>query len=152
PVKVTTVPGALAIQSAFDTDEWLGMQGDPVAFAPHLKLSPLPGVPVRPVLVQFARADRTMPNPATTNLIRAAGLQSSTWIYRHDLALAQAPDLPIDPHPFLVLFVSLNGSTVQLPGIDGLSISLDAQQQIATFVAADGTTIPDPNGLSRLVL
>ncbi len=152
PVKITTVPGALAIQSAFETDEWLGMQGDPIAFAPHLKPSPLPGVPVRPVLVQFARADRTMPNPATTNLIRAAGLQSSTWVYRHDLALAQAPDLPLDPHPFLVLFVSLNGSTVQLPGIDGLSISLDAQQQIATFVAADGATIPDPNGLSRLVL
>ena len=63
PVKVTTVPGAIAIQNAFEMLEWLGMQGDPIAFAPHLKPSPLAGVPARPVLIQFARGDQTVPNP-----------------------------------------------------------------------------------------
>jgi hypothetical protein len=104
------------------------------------------------VLFQFARADRTMPNPASTLLIRAAGLQSSTWIYRHDQARQKAPDLPLDPHPFLVLFVSLNGSTIQLPGAAGLAISLDAQTQAASFFNADGRSIADPNLLSRLLL
>jgi len=147
PVDVVTVPGALAIQSVFENLEWLGMQGDPMAFAPHLQLSPLAGLAARPVLVQFALGDMTVPNPANTGLIRAAGLQSSTWEYRHDLARAKAPDLPADPHPFLVLFVSLNGSTVQLPGADGLAISLDAQGQLAGFYQADGAAIPDPNFL-----
>lgn len=144
PVRVTTVPGALAIQNAFEFAEWLGMSGDPLSFASLLR--------PRPVLFQFARADRTMPNPASTNLIRAAGLQQATWIYRHDLARPKAPDLPLDPHPFLVLFVSLNGDAIQLPGLAGLAISVDAQQQIAGFLASDGVTIPDPNSVSRLLL
>ena len=93
-----------------------------------------------------------MPNPASTALIRAAGLQANTWLYRHDLARQQAPDLPLDPHPYMELFVSLGGSGVQLPTAAGLAISLDAQQQIASFMAADGTSIPDPNGLARFIL
>jgi hypothetical protein len=144
PVRVTTVPGALAIQNAFELAEWLGMSGDPVAFASRLN--------PRPVLFQFARADRTMPNPASTTLIRAGGWQSRTWVYRHDLARPLAPDLPLDPHPFLVLFVSLDGSSIQLPGLAGLAISLDAQQQVASFLSADGAAISDPNSLSALLL
>ena len=133
--------GAMAIQNVFENLEWLSMQGDPMAFAPHLSL---------PVLWQFARADRTMPNPATANLIKAAGGLSRTWEYRHDLARAKAPDLPLNPHPYLALFVSLNGSAIQLPGLDGLSITLDAQQQMAGFFTADGAAIPNPNLVSFL--
>jgi hypothetical protein len=151
PVHTVTVPGALPIQDLFETLDWLATSGDEIAFAPHLKISPLAGMPARPALIQFARADMTMPNPSTSDLILAAGMQSSTWEYRHDLARAQAPDLPLDPHPFLMLFISLGGSTIQLPGLDGLSISLDAQGQLASFLASDGTAIPDPNVLSKLV-
>ena len=43
--------------------------------------------------------------------MRAAGAESSTWMYRHDLARQKAPDLPLDPHPFLVLFVDLSGGS-----------------------------------------
>lgn len=149
PVHTVTVPGAIAIQNEFETLEWLGMNGDPMAFAPHLKLAPLNGS-ARPMLMQFALGDMTMPNPATSDWINAAGLLGSTWEYRHDLARAKTPDLPADPHPFLVLFVSLNGASIQLPGADGLSISLDAQDQIAGFLASDGASIPDPNVLSYL--
>ena len=151
PPHVTTVPGAIAIQNTLERLEWLDMPGDPMAFAPHLSLSPLPATTARPVLFQFARADRTMPNPATSNLVRAAGGAANTWMYRHDLARAEVPDLPLDPHPFLVLFVSLNGSTIQLPSLYGLSISLDAQGQMAGFYAADGASIPNPNSLSQLL-
>ncbi|HEV2445108.1 MAG TPA: hypothetical protein VGS58_04270, partial [Candidatus Sulfopaludibacter sp.] len=150
PVHAVTVPGALPIQDVFETLDWLAVSGDQIAFAPHLQVSPLAGTPPRPALVQFARADMTMPNPSSSQLIQAAGLQSSTWEYRHDLARAKAPDLPLDPHPYLVLFVSLNGSTIQLPSLDALSISLDAQGQVAGFLASDGAAIPDPNNLSKL--
>ncbi len=151
PVKTTTVAGATDIQNFFETVEWLGMSGDPVSFAPHLKRSPLAGLSARPILMQFARGDQTVPNPSNSLLIASAGLESSAWLYRHDLARAVAPDLPANPHPYLVLFVSLSGSTIALPGISGLAVSLDAQQQIAGFVAADGATIPDPNSLSTLL-
>lgn len=151
PAHVVSVPGAIAIQDEFERLEWLTMSGDPMAFAPHLQLAPLAGSSARPMLMQFAIEDMTMPNPATSDLIAAAGLMGSTWEYRHDLARAKTPDLPADPHPYLVLFVNLNGSTIQLPGTDGIAISLDAQGQMAGFFAADGASIPDPNNLSYLL-
>jgi hypothetical protein len=103
-------------------------------------------------MAQFARGDRTVPNPANSNLVRAAGLESVTWMYRHDLARQQVPDLPLNPHPFLLLFVDLDGETIQLPGVAGLAISIDAQQQVAGFLGSDGTEVPDPNTLVRLLL
>ncbi len=151
PVHTVTVSGAMAIQDVLENLEWLGIEGDEIAFAPHLQVSPLAGEVARPVLVQFARADMTVINPANSALIRAGNLMGSTWEYRHDIALGLAPDLPLNPHPFLVLFVSLGGSTIQLPGIDALSISLDAQGQIAGFLSADGGSIPNPNNLSALL-
>jgi hypothetical protein len=107
---------------------------------------------VRPILAQFARGDQTVPNIANSTLIRAAGLEGSAWMYRHDLARAKAKDLPADPHPFLLLFISLGGGTVQLPGPAGLAISIDAQSQIANFIASDGAIVSDPNQLVKLVL
>ncbi len=38
PVHAVTVPGALAIQDAFETLDWLAVPGDEIAFAPHLKI------------------------------------------------------------------------------------------------------------------
>jgi pimeloyl-ACP methyl ester carboxylesterase len=151
PVHNVTVPGALSIQDMFERVEWIGNSGDPIAFAPHLQLSPLAGTASRPVLMQFARGDMTVTDPANSMLIRAGGLQTSTWEYRHDLARPKSPDLPADPHPYLVLFVALNGNSVQLPGLAGLSVSLDAQGQIAGFLSSDGQIIPDPNQLSKLI-
>ena len=46
--------------------------------------------------------------------------------------------------------MSLGGSTIQLPGLDGLVISLDAQGQLAGFFQADGASIPNPNQLVLL--
>jgi hypothetical protein len=151
PVHTVTVNGAMAIQNVLDDLEWLGIEGDEIAFAPHLQVSPLAGMAARPVLVQFARADMTVINPSNSALIRAGNLMGSTWEYRHDIARGLAPDLPLNPHAFLVFFVSLGGSTIQLPGLDALSISLDAQGQIAGFLSADGASIPNPNSLSALL-
>jgi len=144
PVVVNNVTGAIPIQNALELYEWLDSPGDPVYYAPHLVASPLAGVPAKNILLQFARADQTMPNPATTRLIKAAQ-QPPTWEYRHDLALADGLPLPQDPHPFLALFIAISGTTVQLPSLQAIEIGLAAQQQVAGFFASDGLSAPDPN-------
>jgi pimeloyl-ACP methyl ester carboxylesterase len=144
PVLVNEVPGAIQIQNAFELYEWFESAGDPVYFAPHTTASPLPGVPFKRILFQLARTDLTMPNMATTRLIKAA-FHPTTWEYRHDIALADGLPLPQDPHPFLALFIGISGSTVEFPSLDGILIGLAAQQQVAGFFASDGLSAPDPN-------
>jgi hypothetical protein len=142
--QVNEVPGAIPIQNAFELYEWLESPGDPVYYAPHLTDSPLPGRSFKNVLFQFARMDTTMPNIATTRLIKAAN-HPTTWEYRHDLALADGLQLPQDPHPFLVMFIGISGNTVQFPSLEGIFIGLAAQLQVAGFFTSDGLTAPDPN-------
>jgi hypothetical protein len=144
PVKVNDVPGAIEIQNAFERFEWLDAPGDPVYYAPHLVASSLPGVQAKNILFQLARADQTMPNLATTRLIKAAN-HLTTWMYRHDLALADGLPVPQDPHPFLALFIGISGSTVDIPSPTAALIGLAAQQQVAGFFTSDGKTVPDPN-------
>jgi pimeloyl-ACP methyl ester carboxylesterase len=144
PVLVNEVPGAIQIQNAFELYEWLEAAGDPVYYAPHLADSMLPGVPFKRILFQFARLDLTMPNMATTRLIKAAN-HPTTWEYRHDLALADGLQLPQDPHPFLALFIGISGTTVEIPGLDAILIGLAAQKQVAGFFASDGQSAPYPN-------
>src|SRR5450631_618597 len=106
--------------------------------------SMLPGVPYKRIMFQFAREDTTMPNMATTRLIKAAN-HPITWEYRHDIALADGLPLPQDPHPFLVMFIGISGSSVQIPGLDAIFIGQAAQKQVAGFFASDGHSAPDPN-------
>ena len=139
PVKIVDVPGAVEIQEFLERMEWLQMSGDPIAYATHLRSSTLPGVPIKRVLFQFAKGDRTVPNPASTSLIRAANMREMTSFYRHDLARALAPELPRDPHAFIAPL----GSLAQI------AIALAAQRQIAEFFAGDGASVRDVNDLLR---
>jgi hypothetical protein len=145
------VPGALPIQAAFEEADWLGMLGDPLSYAPHLKTAPLPGVPAKPMLVQFGLGDLEVPNPTESAMVRAGGLQSATWLLRTDLAAAIDPGLlgltqpgvpyPIYPHRFLsnpTLFSPLSPNLAT-------AIGVAAQEQIADFFASDGAIIPNPN-------
>jgi hypothetical protein len=145
PVVVNNVPGAIPIQNAFELYEWYDSPGDPVYYAPHLVSSSLPGVEAKYILWQMARADQTMPNPATTRLITAANMRQETTLYRHDVALADGLDLPQDPHPFLALFIGISNGTVQIPSLQAIAIGLAAQQQVAAYFNAQGQTIPDAN-------
>ncbi len=139
PVRVNNVAGAIEIQSLFGLLEWLQMPGDPLAFAAHLRRSPLPGATPRPVLWQFARGDRSVPNPQTSALIRTAGMASSAWLYRHDLALALFPDLNANPHTYLIEIRS--GPTA--------AVSNATQSQMAGFFALEGLAVQNPNTLAR---
>lgn len=146
PVSVNTVSGTVDVQNFMELLEWLHNQGDPITFAPHLARTTLAGVPQKSVLFQMARTDRTMPNPASSDLIRAAGMTQSTLLYRHDEAQAQLGGvLPKDPHPYLALFLSLDSATISVPPPQALFIGLAAQSQVVGFLTSDGTAIPDPS-------
>jgi len=54
---------------------------DAVAYSPHLRKLPLRGVPAKPLIIQFARGDQTVPNPATTAMLRAGDLADRAMTY-----------------------------------------------------------------------
>jgi hypothetical protein len=127
PTVLDTVPGASAIQKTFDRQEWVQQAANPAGYAPLV---------TRPIIIQFARGDQTVPNPTTSAIIRAGALASRTILYRHDLAVQANPALGRNPHGFLTSI----GSLATAP------FALAAQAQIATFFASDGATTIDPDG------
>jgi hypothetical protein len=137
PVAVHSTPGAMEIQQLFDRMSWVSQASNPVAYAPYLRGSPLPGHPMKRVLVQFAKGDRSVTNPTTTALIRAGQLTDRTTLYRADLAQTSDPrGMPKNPHNFL------------LDGVDTAErpFALAAQRQIVIFLKTEGVQTVDPEG------
>jgi hypothetical protein len=133
------VPGAMQIQRLIDNYEWVSQSGDPVAYAPYLRKDPLPGVPAKSVLIQFAKGDPLPVNPSATAFLRAGGLADRATYYRYDLAFpGQDPNHRLStayPHTFEALITSTN-QTIK-------NVALAAQQQIADFLATDGHVTDD---------
>ncbi len=131
------VPGADAIQSYVDQQIWAQTQADPVAFASHIRAQPLLGVSPKAIIVQFAKGDKTVPNPTASALVRAGGLEDRTTYFRNDLAYAFVPGYTVkNPHTFL----SNIFNPAQAP------FAVGAQLQIAAFLASGGTVTIDPDG------
>jgi hypothetical protein len=86
PPVINTVPGASEIQEVIDNTEWVSQSGNPVAYAPHLRQSPLHGTDPPPVIIQFAKGDQTVPNPTASAIFRAGDLDDRSTFYRNDLA------------------------------------------------------------------
>lgn len=145
PVTDTT---AGAIQTVIDNTEWVTQAGNPVAYASHLRADPLSGVPAKSVILQYARGDQTVPNPTTSAIIRAGGLNDRTTLFRNDLAYASdtaVPKLvPKNPHTFLTRIPGLTTSTI------AAGVAVAAQDQIAQFFASGGTLVIDPDGAGPL--
>jgi dienelactone hydrolase/cytoskeletal protein CcmA (bactofilin family) len=150
---VNAVPGAMAIQAAFEAADWLGMLGDPLSYAPHLRTSPLTGVPAKSTLFQFGQGDLEVPNPTEFAVVSAAGAQSPAWFFLFDQAVADGhpellgvttPDvapLPILPHRILA-----NPTLFSVPGVPAeMSIALAEQRQVAAFFQSNGASNPNPN-------
>ena len=150
---INNLPGAetiIAVDNALEIADWLDISGDPLAFAFNLKNQVLPGIIGKSTLVQFAFGDLEVPNPTNSALIRAAGLQSSSWYFRFDLAAAEQPGLlaitlpdsnfPTLPHSYLS-----NPTIFDADKTAEKSISLAAQEQAALYFAVGGIFIPDPN-------
>jgi len=126
PLLVDTVPGASAIQALIDNTEWAQQAANPAAYAPFI---------TRPVIIQFARGDKTVPNPTTSAILRAGHLASRATVFRNDLAFAANSALSPNPHTFLTRITG-----------PGAPYALAAQHQIATFFASDGAITIDPDG------
>ena len=136
PPLVNTVPGAVPIQKFIDNTEWVSQAGNPVAYAPYIRKQPLPGNAPKPVIIQFAKGDMTVPNPTATALIRAGDLEDRATFFRNDLAFAANPAVPKNPHTFL--------TNIGVPA--GAAFAVGAQSQIAVFFATNGATTIDPDG------
>jgi len=126
PLLIDTQAGASAIQTLIDNTEWASQSGNPAAYAPFI---------TQPVIVQFARGDKTVPNPTTSAILRAGQLASRATLFRNDLAYAANPLVNKNPHTFLT---SVTGA--------GALYAILGQAQIAAFFASDGTVIIDPDG------
>lgn len=136
PPITNTVAGAMDIQQVFDNTEWVAQSGDPVTYAPHIRKDPLAGKTAVPVIVQFARGDQTVPNPANSSIVRAGELSDRTTYLRYDLVFAANGGAPRNPHTFLTAIAN--------QAIANLAFA--AQMQIATFFASDGMNMIDPDG------
>ena len=142
PAVINNVPGAMAIQEVLDNTEWVSQSGNPVAYAPHLRKSPLEDIEPGPVIIQFAKGDQTVPNPTASAIFRAGDLTDRSTYFRNDLVRAARPappnvsPVPANPHTFL--------TNLQFPLVADLAVA--AQQQIAIFFGSDGAVVVDPDG------
>ena len=75
PIETDTVPGASAIQTLIDNTEWAQQAANPAAYAPFI---------TAPVIIQFARGDKTVPNPTASAIIRAGNLRLRATLFRND--------------------------------------------------------------------
>jgi hypothetical protein len=140
PPLINNVPGAIEIQEFLDRLQWVEQPGDCVAYATHIRKQPLSGVAAKPIIVQIAKGDGTVPNPTNSALIRAGDLTDRTTYFRNDLAFAADPTIPKNPHTFL--------TNLTIPASAPLAVA--TQAQIATFLASDGTLTNDPDGAGAL--
>ena len=141
---VNTDPTTTPIQQVIDNTEWASHSGNPVAYAPHIVMSPLEGMQSKAVIVQFAKGDKTVPNPTVSALLRAGDLHDHISYFRNDKAFAGNPAFPKNPHTHLTnSLVPLNHPAV-------VAAALAAQAQIATFFASNGTTVIDPDSIGEL--
>ena len=136
---INTVEGALDIQVVTEHLEWVSQAGSPLAYAPHLRKAPLAGMTAKSVLFQIAKGDQSANNPSTTAILRAGDLVDSTLYYLHDLARAEDPGVPANPHTFV--------TSVTSPNPTYRAIALGAQDQAGQFFFAGGgpVTVPEPS-------
>lgn len=148
PAVINTVPGAMEIQEVFERWEWMYMPADAAAFAPFLRKTPLASGSGTPVIMQLAKGDTTIPNPATTAIIRAGDLADRTTYYRTDIAVERFGAGPPAPPPTPPPGVEKNGHNflIRMNSPTRTGIALTAQEQVAVFFESYGTTTIDPDG------
>lgn len=138
-VRVLSGTEAAAAQEVVARWEWMESVAAPASFAPHLKSATLPGVPVKRVLFQFAWGDRTVPNPASSQLVRAANLLNTAYLYRHDWARGAVGGLPENPHIYL--------AGLGTPAYSAVGFA--SQTQAARFFEAEDERVLDINPFVR---
>lgn len=150
-------PGALSIQAAFEAAEWLGMLGDVLSYAPHMKSAPLSGVQAKNFLLLNSDGDMEVPNPTNTAFSRAAGADGQTIRFLFPNALGPAPEYQAlagvmdpaipDPLPILPHRITSNPTvfTPEFPNQLEKAIALAKQTAVADFFKSGGSVIPNAN-------
>jgi hypothetical protein len=136
PPLTRHVDGALAIAKSFDNSEWAQQAGVATAYAPLLRLRPLPGHQPKPVILQYAKGDNVMSNPSSAWIVRGGELNDRVSFYRHDLALAANAAVGSNPHGYLL----------DITNPAAAPYALQAQRQIGSFLASGGATFSDADG------
>jgi hypothetical protein len=121
-------PGATSIQKYLGDATWQERAGDPVAFAPLMRLRPPAGAPVKHAIWQSAFGDHTVPNATAGEMYRAGHLFDLVSYYRND----KSPTAGTDPHGFLL--------DPRLFGRD------QGQAQVLAFIRSGGANVIDPDG------
>ena len=134
PPLVNEIAGALPMQQVEERADWLWNSNAPGAFAPYLRLAPLPGVRARPFIIFESRGDQNAVNPHTAELIRAGLFADRVTMYRHDRFPSKL--LFKNPHPFII-------RTDQVSPIMQ-NVALAAQEHLARFFKSDGADVLDP--------
>ena len=134
PPVINTVAGAMEIQEALDRMKWAGQSASSLVYAPYLRKSPLPGMRAKSVIFQFAYGDQRATNLVTTAILRAGDLADRTTYFRNDLAFAENPAVPKDPHTLI--------RNITVPAVAAMARGV--QEQIAVFLASDGNMIIHP--------
>ena len=149
---LNTVAGAMDIQTMLEHMEWANMPADAAAFAPYLRKAPLPGTAGRPVILLFAKGDQTVPNPATTAIVRAGELADLTTYFRTDLAVTAYGAGPSAPPPTPPPGVEKNGHNflVRMNSPTRTAIARAAQEYVARFLASDGIEMVDPDSVGLI--
>lgn len=137
PAVINTIAGAMEIQSAFEIHEWGQQSGQTThTWIRHLARHPLPGNVAKPVLLQVNKGDHQAVNPSATAALMTGNLMDRALYYRHDLAFAEDPALPKNPHDV--------GPMPMHPNPLFRSISRGLQKQIAEFFSSHGTVVIHP--------
>jgi hypothetical protein len=149
----------MQIQAAFEAAEWLGMLGDALSYAPHLKLEPLAGNGPKRTLLQFAVGDLEVPNPLNVAFARAAGDQDSTTVLQFGAALDATPQplrdalaslqdpanlspIPVLPHRILTNTTIFDKEP---PYLLERILSMAEQKTVAGYFRSGGSIVPDSN-------
>ncbi|MEX1166067.1 MAG: Ig-like domain-containing protein [Hydrogenophaga sp.] len=135
---VNTVLGASAIAEVLERNEWVQQSGNPVSYASLIRKDPIRGAARKPVIIQFAKGDQTVPNPTSSAIVRAGELEDRTTLFRNDLVVANdtTGTVPKNPHTFL--------TNIGTPSMAPLAVA--GQIQIAEFFKSNGALIIDPDG------
>ena len=149
PVQIGMVPGAEAIQRAFDFNMWRSLESMPLAFARQVASGELRGGPAS-LLVQVSRGDGAAVNPIQAMMIRAGGLEQHTVAIRpdHEPLFDEQWAPYIQPelarHVLAALPYAPRDPRTETAG----RVGHYTRTQIADFLRSGGTVVmdPDPGG------
>ena len=88
-----------------------------------------------PFILQWARSGQIVPNPISSEIIRAGGFANRVLFYRHDLIFGKE-GVPAHSHAFY--------GTLDPARPNFRRVALGAQRQIGTFFETDGAKVTRP--------